>query len=121
MRFLLDENVHGGTTRLLIDLGHDVLHVAGSEWRSQPDERIVEICNEQERILITLDVGISFAARALETGLVLLRIPGNFDQRTVPKLLEAFVADAEASDLEGVITVIFPGRAPRSTRLRQLG
>jgi len=118
MRFLLDENVHGDTTVLLRDLGHKVVHVADSEWRTLSDERMVQICNEQERILITLDVGISLIARALKTGLVLLRLPGNFDQRRVPRLLAEFVASANAADFEGSITVIFPGRAPRSTRLR---
>jgi len=118
MRFLLDENVHGATTALLRDLGREVMHVADSEWRAQADERLVEVCNEQDRILVTLDVGISPVARLLRTGLVLLRLPGNFDQRKVPQLIEDFVANATASDLEGRVTVLFPGRAPRTTRLR---
>lgn len=50
MRFLLDENVHGDTTFLLRDLGHDIIHVADSEWPSQPDELLIRVCNEQNRI-----------------------------------------------------------------------
>ena len=119
MRFLLDENVHGDTTALIRDLGHDAIHVADSEWRSQADERLIRICNEEDRILITLDVGISFVAHTLRTGLILLRLPGNFDQRRVPGLLRDFVAAADSAELEDAVTVISPGRAPRSTRLRR--
>ncbi|HEV8574099.1 MAG TPA: hypothetical protein VGR43_05255 [Dehalococcoidia bacterium] len=50
---------------------------------------------------MTLDVGVSFVAQTLKTGLILLMLPRNFDQRRVPDLLSEFVAAANAGDLEG--------------------
>ena len=84
MRFLLDENLPTSAAELLRQAGHDVAAVAGSPLRGLPDPAIIDICNEQERILITLDQGVFHPPSRLKTGLVLLKVRNELAPILVP-------------------------------------
>ena len=113
MRFLVDENLPRSAVSVLRERGHDVLWVPESSLRGQPDARLIEVCQEEGRILVTLDLGIPLLAANLRTGVVLVRAPGDFGHRQIAQLLEGLLSTAAADDLPGAITVVSPGRLRR--------
>jgi predicted nuclease of predicted toxin-antitoxin system len=56
LRFLVDENLPAAVATMLRALGHDVLDVAASTYRSAPDARIWQIAIDELRVLVTRDL-----------------------------------------------------------------
>ncbi|MCC5644388.1 DUF5615 family PIN-like protein [Nostoc sp. CHAB 5824] len=79
MRFLLDQDVYAVTARFLLDAGHDVVLVVQIGLSQAPDEEILRITQEQNRILVTRDrdYGNLVFVRAIGTGVIYLRILPN--------------------------------------------
>jgi predicted nuclease of predicted toxin-antitoxin system len=55
MKFLLDQDVYAVTERFLSNLGHDVVPVARIGLSRADDEEILQVAQEQGRILVTRD------------------------------------------------------------------
>jgi predicted nuclease of predicted toxin-antitoxin system len=56
MKFKIDENLPAEFAELLREAHYDALTVVEQKLEGQPDENIAEICSQEERILITLDI-----------------------------------------------------------------
>jgi hypothetical protein len=110
MRFLLDENLPRSAARILRDAGHEVVAVVESPMRGEKDPELLRVCNEENRVFITLDVGIRLTGGTLRTGAVLLRPPREFDAADVEELLLGMIAHSHLDRLLGRITVLSPGR-----------
>ena len=54
MKFLLDENVPKGIYTEMVKRGYDVIHILFLK-RGLRDREIIEIANEESRMIITLD------------------------------------------------------------------
>ena len=77
MKFKVDENLPVDMARLFTEAGHDALTVFDEELSGEVDRKIEKICQEEERILITLDIGfadIRAYPPAEFSGLIVLRI-----------------------------------------------
>ena len=59
MKIKVDENLPIEVARMLNDAGHDALSVLDQSMGGASDEEIAGICKNEDRILITLDVGFS--------------------------------------------------------------
>lgn len=56
MKFLVDENMPIDVARLLNRLGHDARSIAADKTlRGIKDPRVIQICDEEQRILLTND------------------------------------------------------------------
>ena len=55
MKFLLDENFPKSAEKLLIELGHQVIDIRGTELQGVDDFRLFEIAQENEAVLLTTD------------------------------------------------------------------
>jgi predicted nuclease of predicted toxin-antitoxin system len=55
-RFKLDENLPRDATALFTDGGHDVETVLEEGLGGEPDGRIFDVCQEEQRIFVTLDL-----------------------------------------------------------------
>jgi predicted nuclease of predicted toxin-antitoxin system len=109
VRFLLDENLPTSAAEPLRQAGHDVAAVAGSPLSGLPDPAIIQVCNEQARILITLDQGVFQPPTQLKTGLILLRARNELAPILMPELLKEFISEASEAQIAGRVTVISPG------------
>lgn len=75
--FKLDENLHPDVAEVLGDHGHDVTTVFSQHLRGTADERLIQICHEEGRALMTLDVGFADIRRyppESYSGIVVLRL-----------------------------------------------
>jgi predicted nuclease of predicted toxin-antitoxin system len=76
MKLLLDQDVYAATARFLLELGHDVVHVARIGLSRAPDQEILRVAREQDRILVTRyrDFGNLVFVKNLGAGVIYLRI-----------------------------------------------
>ncbi len=121
MKLLLDQDVYAATARFLLDLGHDVVLVAGLGLSRAQDREILRVAQEQNRVLVTRDrdFGNLVFVRELSAGVIYLRV--------LPSTLNAVHAELERvlnlhteTELAQAFVVIEPGghrvrRLPRDT------
>ena len=55
MIFLLDENFPKSAEQLLIELGHQVIDIRGTEFQGIDDSHLFEIAQQQQAILLSTD------------------------------------------------------------------
>lgn len=65
MKFKLDENLGTSAVHAFEDAGHDTSTVHRQDIAGANDGRVFEICRDEQRILVTLD--LDFATRSLST------------------------------------------------------
>ncbi len=76
MRFLADENCHGGIIQWLRRQGHDVLW-ATETLQGSADDVLLHIAQQQERLLLTADLDFGelvYRERLISHGVILLRL-----------------------------------------------
>lgn len=59
MRFKIDENLPVEVAELLRSEGHDALTVFDESLVGEEDQRIIEVCEDEERALVTMDMDFS--------------------------------------------------------------
>lgn len=75
MKFKIDENLPVEAVTVLRDAGHDALSVHDQGLRGAPDEKLREVCVEEQRVPITLDLDFSDLRTYRDTpGCILLRL-----------------------------------------------
>ena len=111
MRFLVDENLSPRLASFLSNEGHDVLFVPTSEYRGQPDRVLHDVATAEERIVITRDV--RFPVTTELPGFILVRA-GNQTPSQLLAMMQEFFSGMTEEGLTGQITVVAPGREPRS-------
>ncbi len=104
MRLLADENIGAGIVAALRAAGHDVGWIRETA-RGMADPEVLRLAWEQERVVITADKDfgeLAFRVNQAARGIVLLRVRGTVEARTVPLL----AALESRSDWNGVFVVV---------------
>lgn len=86
MQFKIDENLPVEIAEMLISAGHDALTVFDQGLQGIRDERLINICNDEARILVTLDMDFADprAYPPQETpGIVVLRVGSQAKQHVM--------------------------------------
>jgi predicted nuclease of predicted toxin-antitoxin system len=81
VRFLIDQDVYAITTRLLRELGHDVVTAADLNLSRAPDTELLAEAQRQRRTLVTRDkdYGALVFVERKPSGVILLRMePSSF-------------------------------------------
>jgi predicted nuclease of predicted toxin-antitoxin system len=100
MRFKIDENLPHETCDLLNRAGHDAISVAQQELSGAADSRIYQICQHEQRALVTLDLGFAnlqaYDPRSSH-GVIVLRLA----RQDKSRVLEALAAPRDSSSVSG--------------------
>jgi predicted nuclease of predicted toxin-antitoxin system len=59
VKFKLDENLSPSLSALFSAAGHDAHSVVDQALGGQPDERVIDVCQREHRVLVTLDLDFS--------------------------------------------------------------
>lgn len=115
MKFLLDQDVYGVTAKFLRKSGYDFIRVADIGLSQASDEKILEIAQEQNRILITRDrdYGNLVFVKSLGAGVIYLRmLPTNLNlvHKELVRVLETY-SESELS--RSFVVVEFNGHRLR--------
>lgn len=90
MRLLADESLEDPVIAALCHAGHDVFAIAERAPRS-PDARVLDLGNEQGRLLVTNDkdfAELAFLQRHPSEGIVLLRMPRSRSAQKADRLVQ---------------------------------
>ena len=111
MRFLIDQDVFGDTTRLLKELGHEVLTASEMGMYRAADIELLGVAESQQRIMLTRDrdFGELVFRGNLVAGVIYLRILPSAQDAVHGELGKVLSAYPEAELLQSFV-VVEPGR-----------
>jgi predicted nuclease of predicted toxin-antitoxin system len=113
MKFKLDENFGTRTQQLLRSAGHDVQTVRDEKLEGSSDHHLYEVCCNEHRCLITLDLDFSDVTRfppAKAGGIVVIRIPKNPSIFLLEQLIRQFLQSLSNMSAENRLWIVEVGR-----------
>ena len=112
MRFKIDENLPIDVADLLRSAGHDALTVFEQRLIGEDDSHILDICQEEERALITLDLDFS-DVRSYQPqeyfGLMVLRLHRQ-DKAYVLETMRRIIPLLEKEEVKGRLWIVEENR-----------
>lgn len=109
MRFLIDQDVYAATTRFLRNLGHDTITVSEIGLAQASDERLLQVAEELERILVTRDrdYGALVFLGGKGAGVIYLRLLPSNQHQVHEQLKRVLISHAEI-ELRNAFIVVEP-------------
>jgi predicted nuclease of predicted toxin-antitoxin system len=89
MRVLVDENIPNLTVRALMELGHDVLDIRGTDKQGTGDEHLWTLAQTEARLLITTDKGFADHRDENHHGILIVRLHQPNEERIRTRILAA--------------------------------
>ena len=113
MKFKLDENFGMRTQHIFREAGHDVHTVYQEELQGATDEQIYQVCREEQRCLITLDLDFANVLHfppQQTNGIVVIRMPKNPNLTILERLIRQFLLALDNMSVEKRLWIIEMGR-----------
>ena len=116
MRVLCDENLPLSLARRLRDVGHDAQDIRERGLRGAPDDHVLQVAIEDERVLVTLDArrfgNVLLTPPSSTPGIVLVRMPAAGTPAIIERVVR-FMAIASEARLRGILTILEANRTRR--------
>ncbi len=109
MKAKLDENLGARGMEVLRNGGCDVATVVEQGLCASSDERLIEVCRAEGRVLVTLDKGFSSILRFPPErfrGIVVLRLPEPLMPGTIDHALRRVLAASSGRSLAGRLWIV---------------
>jgi predicted nuclease of predicted toxin-antitoxin system len=113
MRIKLDENLGLLGKALLEADGHDVMTVAELQMTGAEDEFIFKVCQNEGRMLVTLDHDFGYTLRfppEATAGIAVLECRGRLSPSTIEARVRELAAMLRARPNERELWIVEPGR-----------
>lgn len=113
MKFKLDENFGSRTQRLFQESGHDAHAVYEENLQGATDQLLYEMCCDEQRCLVTLDLDFSDVVRFPPDpsgGIVVVRSPQNPTLTLLESLVRMLLQTVAEEQLIGRLWIVEPGR-----------
>ncbi len=118
MHFKLDENLGARIYRRFVESGHKVQTVRQQSLQGVSDQQLFEVCCDEQRCLVTLDLDFSNTLRfppELSGGIVVIRIPRNPSLDLLEQMVSQFLKLVEHTSPKQKLWIVEVGRV----RVRQ--
>lgn len=112
MKLLVDESLASRVASLLVDAGHDAIHVADRNLLGASDETVLATAHQEDRVVVTADTdfGTLLALSAdPKPSVILLRRPGRRAEQRTEAIVAAITAVGDVVD-DGALVVVEPTR-----------
>lgn len=113
MRLKLDENLGSAPLGFFLEAGHDAATVGSQQLKGVDDLRLIAVCKEEQRCLVTLDMGFGnplvFPPEEY-SGIAVLRLPAELSQAVILDGCRTFASALERADITGKLWVVQRGR-----------
>ena len=121
MKFKTDENLSDEVAEYFRECEHDAVSVLEEGLGGHNDDRIAEVCLEEDRILVTLDRGFSDIRKYVPSrfpGMIVLRskLQG---RNAILGLIQQLLPSLDGKSLRGRLWIVEPGRIRIYTPLRK--
>ena len=113
MKLTLDENLGRQGVALCVAAGHDTSTVLEQGLMSAPDTRVIDMCREEGRVLVTLDLDFSnpliFDPRKY-SGIAVLRLPKKASHEDLLDGVRQLLMGLKLRDIVGQLWIVDRGR-----------
>jgi predicted nuclease of predicted toxin-antitoxin system len=109
LRLKLDESLGSQAIGLFRDAGHDVSTVSEQGLGGAPDADLLEVCCDEERTLVTLDLGFSNVLRFLPerfAGIAVLRVPNPVELDVLYRHVRVLLEGLRRRELTGRLWIV---------------
>lgn len=109
MKFKLDENFSASLVGVFKSYGHQASTVADENLCSSTDARLFEICQLENRCLVTMDKDFSNIINfppGGSHGIALFRPPSRFNLPDIREMIKMFLASLGDRSLQGKLWII---------------
>jgi hypothetical protein len=89
-------------------------YVASTNLAGQNDADLNTVAADEERVIVTRDLDFPLQGVQHPAGVLLLRVPSTYRRRDIARFMQQFADSSDLGKLTGKVTVIAPGREPRS-------
>jgi predicted nuclease of predicted toxin-antitoxin system len=113
MKLKLDENLGLHGKSLLEADGHDVMTVAEQQMSGAEDERVFEVCQNEGRVLVTLDHDFGQTLRfppEATAGIVVLECKGRVSPTMILGRMRELATALRTQQNQGELWIVEPGR-----------
>ena len=113
MKFKLDENFGTRTQEIFRAAGHDIQTVRSQELQGCLDQNLFEICCNEQRCMVTLDLDFADVTRfppSSASGIVVIRIPRNPSFALLEQLVRQFLQALTQMPVEKKLWIVEVGR-----------
>lgn len=113
MKFKLDENFGTRSQSVFREAGHDVKTVVEESLQGSPDRLLYDVCVQEERCLVTLDLDFADVTRfrpANTGGIVVLRVPRNPSLPLLEELIQHVLQALQQMPIKGDLWIVEVGR-----------
>lgn len=103
MRIKLDENLGERGKEIFKKYGHDALSVYDQKLESSSDNDLIQICNAEERCIVTLDMDFANPLNyqpSKYNGIAVIRLPKNSSPEDLYSMTEMLAKKCLSSQLE---------------------
>jgi predicted nuclease of predicted toxin-antitoxin system len=109
MKIKIDENLGKRGVDLFLAAGHDVISIPGQNMSSASDRELIDICCQENRCLVTLDLDFSnpllFKPSEYQ-GIAVLRLPPKAAPTDLYKALATLIRALETGDIRGKLWIV---------------
>jgi predicted nuclease of predicted toxin-antitoxin system len=113
LRFKLDENLGRRAIDLFLEAGHDISTVAEQELQGAADDQLINICRDEARVLVTLDLDFSNVLRyppETYAGIAVLRVPNPVELSSIHERIGVLLEGIKGEELAGKLWIVEAGR-----------
>jgi predicted nuclease of predicted toxin-antitoxin system len=113
MRLKLDENLGRQPLELFLETGHDAVTVKAQQLSGVNDRKLIAVCKEEKRCLVTLDMGFGnplvFPPEEY-SGIAVLRLPARLSHTDIFDGCRTLISALERADISGKLWIVQRGR-----------
>ncbi len=119
MRLKLDENLGNEPLALFVNAGHDAASVKAQQLTGISDRRLIEVCKEEKRCLVTPDMGFGnplvFSPKDY-FGIAVLRLSTHLSRTDILDACRTLVRALQRTDISGKLWIVQRGRIREHVR-----
>jgi predicted nuclease of predicted toxin-antitoxin system len=108
VKLKLDENLGKRGYDLLQSAGHDVMTVQQQNLTSATDVDLIQVCQTEQRCLVTLDLDFSNPLRF--SGIAVLRLPSKPSSQDLEDAVRTLVGGLERESIQGQLWIVQRGQ-----------